>query len=176
MTNLDVLVLGNRIWCSLNDIGPCNSAWTTVWSSTRERWESTTESVRRGLGTAMSFRSRLVSPDGRARVADPHVFVNRTIYSRHHAATNRPCVDRGPVTTIESEIAPRCVASRAMRRPIGGTRAAERRTVSKGRKLLFANWSHRRDEVARCRNRFPAGRSIAASTDDQLRSSVNSCE
>ncbi|KAL0124585.1 hypothetical protein PUN28_006440 [Cardiocondyla obscurior] len=52
--------------------------------------QSAAESVRRGLGAAMSFRSRLVSPDGRARaLSDPLVYVNRGIYSRYRAATNR---------------------------------------------------------------------------------------
>lgn len=115
-------------------------AWKRQCDRTRER----AMRIRHGIGSSRIRHRDEFSVAARqswwTRVR-PFVFVE---FIRDESPAQ---FDRGPVTTIESEIAPWCVASRAMRRPIGRTRAAERRLVSKERKSLFANWSHHQFEM-----------------------------
>lgn len=118
----------------------------------------------------MGFRSRLVRPDGRFaepfRLGEPW---NLFAASRRDESSARDSID-GPVTTMESEIALRCVATR---RPIGGTRAAERRvSFRKGGSRSLQTGAvvgmRLRDEdagIARGTDRSPRRRLIRANRD-----------
>jgi len=95
ITNLlDMLALGNRIWCSLNDIEPCNSASCLGNDSVIEHARAMR--IRQAIGSSRIRHCDEFSVAARqswwTRVRCPFVFVNRGIYSRHRAATNRPCV------------------------------------------------------------------------------------